>query len=212
MGGTVEDAERVRFVTRNFEQLQGLRYVPYALILVLLGVSSYLWIEPASGIFEFRPVGDLLPAGLIVLALVSHHYASVYYERRFGLVRRRFWHTNSRLANLSWIVIAVVFVLSFFGRWFGPVGSSLLAGAAIVAFILGDLWIERHRLTAYWSVLAVAVVGVCLLPAFGIFEGDAFALIAVPLGFILFLGLLLNHLLLARTLKPAPKEDGDAVG
>ena len=208
----MEDVERVRYVTRNFEQLQGLRYAPYGLAMVLFGFMSFLWFAPSSGFFDVRLVDDLVFAGLLVVAMVLHHQVSVYYGRRFGHVRRRSWGEKTRLTFVFWIVIAAVFVLSFFRDWFGQIGLSLLAGAAVAAFVLGDLWVERHRLTAYWAFLAVLAVGVCFLPVFGVFEGRAFPLVAVSLGGILLLGSLLDHLLLVRTLKPMPREDTDVVG
>ena len=150
-----------------------------------------------------------MPAVLLVLAMILHHYIGLYYDRRFGQVRRRY-REKGRLTSVFWVVVAGVFFLSFFRGWFGQVELGVLAGAAVAAFALGDLWVERHRLTVHWAVLAVLAVGVCLLPVFGVFSGEAFPLIMVPLGAILLLGALLDHLLLVRTLGPVPKEEADA--
>ena len=44
------DYHRIRFVTDNYYQLQGLRLVPVGLILVLLGLLDPVWLTPASGV------------------------------------------------------------------------------------------------------------------------------------------------------------------
>ena len=207
----MEDAERVGYVVRNFGRLQGLRYAPYGVAMSVLGVANFLWFAPSSGFFDPRPLASLLLVVLTVSAMVSSHYIGVYYDKSFGRVRNRFSPKKTRLARVSWVAIGGILILSFFGGYVGRIWSGPLIGIAVATFMLGDLWIDRHRLTSHWAFLAALVVGVCSLPVFGVLDtGVDFSLIAVFLGLLFFAGTLLDHLLLASVLKTVPG-DGDAI-
>ena len=207
----MEDAERIGYVARNFARLQGLRYAPYGVAMLVLGVANFLWFGPSSGFFDPRPLASLLLVVLTVSAMVSSRYVGVYYDRRFGRVRDRFRPKKTRLTRVFWVAIGGILILSLFGGHVGQAWSGPLIGVAVAAFMLGDLWIDRHRLTSHWAFLAALVVGVCSLPVFGVLDrGADFSLIAVSLGLLFFAGTLLDHLLLTSVLKPVPG-DGDAI-
>ncbi len=73
------DLDRIRFVTRHFNDLQGLRYwVPVGLITLSVGGTTY---------FSNRP-WVLLRAGLFLGAVLLAFAARRYYRRSFGEVER----------------------------------------------------------------------------------------------------------------------------
>jgi hypothetical protein len=77
---TARDLDRIRFVTRHFNDLQGLRYwVPIGLLTLSVGGTTY---------FANRPF-LILRAGFFMVALLLFFGARWYYRRTFGEVERQ---------------------------------------------------------------------------------------------------------------------------
>lgn len=77
---TTRDLERIRFVTRHFHNLQGLRYwVPLGLLTLSVGGTTY---------FENRPF-VILRAAMAVGAVLLFFGARLYYRRAYGEVERQ---------------------------------------------------------------------------------------------------------------------------
>lgn len=77
---TTRDLDRIRFVTEHFTELQGLRWVPLGMVLVLQGLSAFLPIWP-------RPIGILLFA--LFTGMCAMFFWVTSYYRSFGEVRPR---------------------------------------------------------------------------------------------------------------------------
>jgi hypothetical protein len=74
------DLDRIRFVTRHFYDLQGLRYwVPLGLVTLSVGGTTYF----ANGPWKLLRAGLLLGAFLLALG------ARRYYQRNFGEVEQQ---------------------------------------------------------------------------------------------------------------------------
>ncbi len=77
---TARDLDRIRFVTRHFNDLQGLRYwVPIGLLTLSVGGTTY---------FANRPF-LILRAAFFLAALLLFFGARWYYRRTFGEVDRQ---------------------------------------------------------------------------------------------------------------------------
>ncbi|QIN83859.1 hypothetical protein GBA63_15350 [Rubrobacter tropicus] len=193
----MEDLGRIRFVTENYERLQGLRRLPLALCVTAFGLLVQL-------------DKDLLAMAMAVVVIYPAFFAESIvgrlYERRFGRVRSRVRPTD----YVFWAaLVALVFAMDSVQMWLD--GSLVLAVGGIVgaAYVLGAFWPreKRHGSTAYWPIIAALAVATGLLSAFG---AVAPGLFIIGLGLSVSVGLLLDHLLLVRTFKRAPKEEADA--
>lgn len=96
---TVRDLERVRYVTKHYEQLQGLRYVPIGL--VMLAVYAFpISMSEGSFLFTFlqalpKVAQTVLPSAFLYLGFLILAVAVVlslligeHYRKRFGNVER----------------------------------------------------------------------------------------------------------------------------
>ena len=205
----IRDLERIKYVTENFERLQGLRYIPFVLPLVLWGFATWLWFEEPSGFFDFQPLRN----GAFFLVMLTPWIfvgpIERYYENRFGLVRQRRRKPTRRGALLlatALVVTLVVGSLALRDNLGQPV-LGIVGGLFAAAFILYNWWPVRSRFTLYWTALSMLAIVVCSLPLAGVFVGEMFSLLTAPLGAIFVTGLVMDHLLLVRTLKTVPGED-----
>lgn len=195
----MRDPGRIKFVTENYERLQGLRRLPLALCVTALGVLVLL--DNAS-------LGLAIAVVAIYPAFFAEGIVGRFYERRFGRVRSRVRPTD----YVFWaVLIALVFSMDSIGNWSERSFVLALGGVVAGAYVLGAFWPreKRHRITAYWPVIAALAVATGLLSAFGFVVPGTF--IAV-LGLYACVGLVLDHLLLVRTFKEVPEEsDAGAV-
>ena len=200
----VRDLERIKYVTKNFERLQGLKYTPFVVAFVFWGFALWFWFEEPNGFFDLQP---LRTGVLFLVCFVPWFFVGPierYYENRFGLVRQRRRKTSGWGALLLTIVVVASFVVGSPAAFRDDVGQPVLgviAGLFAATFILYDWWPKRGWLTVYWPALAILAFGVCSLPLAGVLVGEAFPLLIVPLGVIFFVGSVMDHLLLVSTLK-----------
>lgn len=206
----VQDLERVRYVTQNYESLQGLKYVPWAMWLVLTGVATAFWFEPPSGFFDVAWLRDFVLGAGAVLCWVFYFCAAGYYDRRFGKViqRRRRQNSGRDFALFVGVVVLVLLVSTLIER-LGETATSVYGGCLLAGFSLYLWWERRHRLTVHWPILAALIVMIGFLPAVATLPGHGISLLSVLMGSLLSAGLLLDHLVLVRTLKAVPEEEGD---
>ena len=182
--------ERLRFVTANFYQLQGLRLIPLGIFLILMGLDTHEKLRWLS------PIGNsrlMLPT--FVAMILGMAAATAYYRRHYGDVAQ-----NGRGKRNSLIALAIlVFIVltNFVDKPFDlPVwtGALFLCGC-LVATVRADGWIRGHYLlpAAAWFVLGfpkvlpvpISWVGVIVFGVAGL------TLIVCGIG---------DHLLITRTL------------
>ena len=186
----VED--RIRFVTGNFSQLQGLRWIPLGLYLIALAASAMgqlSWLPGDGPTSEARWLGVAFCVGLI--GAVG---ATSYYRRRYGTVAQ-FGRRGRNV--LSAVAVAVFIVLARFDLYAdGPVALAPLWVAAALALVVGvDGWLRVHFLVAAvpWFVIAwtppLHADGTTRLVSYAL--AGAVALLVCGIG---------DHRLIARTL------------
>lgn len=194
----MEGLGRIRFVTENYERLQGLRRLPLALCVAAVGILVYLDMDLAY---------VAVAVVMIYPAVFAEWTVGRFYERRSGRVR-------SRVRPTDYVFWAVLIGLVFFddspGDGSGRSFVLALGGVVCGAYVLGAFWPREkwRRITAYWPAIAALVVATGLLSASGVVTPGPF--IAV-LGISVSVGLVLDHLLLVRTFKKVPGEGADAV-
>lgn len=204
----MRDLQRIRYVTKNFERLKGLRYVPFVLALVLWGFVTWLWFEEPSGFFDVQ----LLRNGVFLLVfLVPWLFVRPierYYEHHFGLVRQRRWKPSGRgtLLLAAALVVAIVVGLPALRDDLGQPVLGIVSGLFAATLILYNWWPLRSKFTIHWPILAALAIVVCSLPLADIFIGEMFSLLMAPLGVVFLVGFVLDHLLLVRTLKVVPED------
>ncbi len=218
-GNAAPDLERVRFVTKNYEQLQGLKMLPFSPMYLALAVSLWsqsLWVS-------------FLAVLLMLSTLWVQPVISRYYARKFGRVEPR-PRMSQRALTISLTAILMVFVvlvaldnteyvdasgyldafLQFVFIQQLPVNVPLLAGVALYLIVFG-LYRRELRFRMHYLVLWVLAVGASFLPLLGVLT-DPMVLFFGFSGLIMTVGGVFDHLLLVRTMKPLPEEDdGGAV-
>lgn len=209
----VQDLERVRYVTANYERLQGLKVAPLGLMLLALAPLTLLRFD-ALGIAPERQeafLAVLLFFGGMVGIMVATGVGLVVghrYERLYGKARRRPLRRRT-------IVLVVVGIVAFEIGYLAYVTLQppvyplyLLLGLAGIVF-----WWPERRFRAHYLLVAAAFVVAGLLSALGVLPGSyvaQFGLLLALAGFSCLLVSVLDHRLLVKTMKPLP-EDADAI-
>lgn len=193
----MKDLEKARFITKNYQALQGLVLVPLGGFMVIFGIGRLLGIPG----FQQGDCSLMLIAFPIVIALTLA--ARKYYRQRFGEVRRE---TSKKE---SWLVLGSVggwFLLSMLDMTLLgnlPVSFTMLGFALFFAMIAYAS--DGRRLHYYF--LAAGLVFIAFLPLLDVvgkmdlFSGQWHGNLFV--GAVLIIGGLLDHRLLVHTLTPA---------
>jgi membrane associated rhomboid family serine protease len=210
----VRDLERVRYVTENYERLQGLKVVPGGVVLLLFAGLTFLRFDLPG--MTAREEGALfgvlfLLGGIsgILVATVVGWVIGQRYERRYGKVRRSPpGRRTVFLLALGTVAFWMAYILDTALR--PPVYLPwLVIGAAGLVF-----WWPERRFRAHYLVAAAAFVVVGLLPLVGVlprgFASEPGLLLALGGVCAVAVGVL-DHLLLVGTMRRLPEEDGRAV-
>jgi len=197
----------IRYVTQNYNSLQGLRMVPFGLFYL---ASAAGWLGK-QGDCTFS-----IPA--LVLAILLYFGLGAYYRQRFGRVHHAPVNLGPiRLAVESpvWFVVGlgaflVFWAISALDYFLRPpvslLGLSLAAGLAAVWLL------PTFRPRVHYLVMAILVTGISLLPLAGFSSGNEIlapvegTLLYIVLGSIFVVGGLMDHLILVRVLKPLPED------
>lgn len=112
-------AERLKYVTEHFHQLQGLTFVAFGIV-YLFPVTGVFWDRwPVSGWLAV-PIG----VALVGACVATFPYLPKYYRRRFGWIEPHSPDmTNKQLVFLLLVLLALL----FFGRPIGRYADSILA-------------------------------------------------------------------------------------
>ncbi len=208
---------RIQYVTRHYQELQGLRYVPFA----IAGTAAPLLL--AGGLLAG---GGLVEAvvGIVILgaSIGLGPLITSYYARTYGRVTPS--HGAARWLAVG-IATAVATGLLFDTLWqlspdqSGRLFVEILTLVAAVVLLVGFGWGERLLLRPYWAVMGAALLLFNLvllflapgsLPApFGVTGHNALTLLLLylmPLCLALAIGGVLDHLLLVRTFAPRQED------
>lgn len=194
------DLRRIRYVTQNFDLLQGLRSLPWAIIFLLSagGMAGWQFFVPAQwGYLE----------GVVLLACFgAYWWIGTLYARRFGRVERR----RSRFWYHVVLIVIVLGAIALNAYVSPPVDlvSLTFSGAFIWMYIE---WKER----IHYLVIGLILTGITLMPLLpsigfdGRLWGKGGAAFLAALGLGLIIGGLFDHRLLTQTLPQAPQETQD---
>jgi hypothetical protein len=202
----VQGLRQVQYITTNYAGLQGLKMVP-------LGLWLWLWAVGEAGWWPWRnDCNPLLNLLTLPMALALWLIVGAYYTRAFGRVRP----TSHRMGR-TLFTGAMVLVVSF--PWLlisGYADAALQPPVSVLGLTAAGLlalWCSTGRLHRQYLVAAALIAVVSLLPLLGIISRDQLfgGVLCATLGTVLVVGGVLDHLRLARSLKPLPKEshDGD---
>ncbi len=183
----------LRHITANYFCMQGLRMVPFGIVLIITAVSSPEWWPELA---NWAPLPHLVG---IAIAFVLFKVIGGYYERTFGHVQSMsrsnyfWWGYGSALA-----AILLSFVID--AKLHPPVNVLGLTFAILILVY----WGVMGSFQTHYIIMATLLAGISLLPLQGVAVNSAIILVVV--GSIYIIGGLLDHLVLVRTLKPLPEE------
>ena len=194
--------ERVKYVTKNYRTLQGLRQVPIGIFLLAVAISN-------SGIWPWytvwKPVSDLC---VLALMLVGHALVGVYYKKNFGQVQPvTRSERDTRIGIVFVLTLVVAFVLDVV---FWPPVSVI--GLTLAAGLFGGWW-KDGKLKVHYVPAAGVLAVVSLLPLMSTITPEQLFGVGIPLSLgvvTIFIGVG-DHLVLKRFLPPAPDEGSSAV-
>ena len=200
--------ERVRYVTKNYRILQGLRQVPIGIFLLMVAVFKsgfWPWYEGGQAVSFSLAMSLFLP---LVLTVGAYALISIYYKRNFGQVRH---YPRSERDMILKSLLSLAVIVAFFAdvRYVAPVS---LVGLTFAILMFAE-WLEESRFRPYYLLVSIMLALVSLLPVTGIFTLEQF----VDVGLLLSLGIAIfivgtgDHLILKRFMLPKPKEGSGAV-
>jgi len=201
----MQDLKRIRFVTANYSYLQGLKWVPYGLWLLL--VVALLQIP---GWVRWMPWAFAVVTGAAVLAILV---IQRYYNRAFGRARPSLAH---RLWEWGFAAVGGAVALAAFWLDMTQKLPVNLVGLTCAAAILCDYarlnWYARGWFRNYALGMVLLVAAVSFLPALGVPAWRALLVVFTAMGVVLVVLGVLDHLLLRQAMKPAPEvPDGQPV-
>ncbi len=207
-GRSVEDLKRIRFLAANYPNLQGLKYIPQGLLLILLSLWANTLRKPATDLT--LPVLSVIACGAFYLAVDR------YYARTFGQVQRT--AEKIRFERLSEIFGGVLALGAFVTDVSVKLPVSTLGLAFAALFLVEYLRLARFtrdRFLLYYPAIIVLMAGVALLPLLGDsnwwqpigMKSPVLAAIVV-FGIMVIVSGILGHLFLVRSLPPMQKVRG----
>ncbi len=159
----MQDLERIRYLTRYYDALKGLKAVPFGLFMLVMAARGLGW----TGLGKEGDCTYTLP--LLILVIALYFAADRYYTRSFGFVRASAPQVNM-LASLGMVAL-------FFGII--ALEVAVKPPISLIGLFIG-VWLVYSGLRtwrAYYSVAGVVISLVSLVPlAVPVFRaGNAFA-------------------------------------
>ena len=207
----MHDLDRVRFLSRTFPLLQGLKLSLISFYALVSHLTAPYW-SPASK--SGTLTGWVLHSLFLGAMLFLYWRVDLFYKRTFGQVKSK-GHTLGIL--LLWSPMALLFGALFVAAtwieyWLAsPVSLLALVGAGFVVwFWLYPGW-PRQRW--HWGVIALLFAASAFVPLLlpgspsELYTDMRYFRIAMISGNLVFMvGGLLDHLLLVRSFSPLPEE------
>ncbi len=190
----MNNPNQIRFITQNYEHLQGIRQVPTGFIILLIGILS-LGIDTSH-----------LPDWLLIMALlIAVGFATSvgerfrrYYVEQYGSVTSGF-----SMQQLLWAgLIAVVAVIEV--RVDPPISITLVVMG--VYFLVR--WQMADGLGKHYFLLALVLGAASLFPLLVTTDGRV-AILLIAYGIIFVVEGLLDHQMLVNALKKPDEDDTD---
>ena len=187
------DAERARYFTRNYDSLQGLKWLPISAWL-LLDAGWWRWYE------VWQPISGVLTLALVFLLV---WLVGLYYKRTFGRVTPT---PASQGQNVGLaLLVAAFFITGYVDGVLTPV--VIVFSLTVAGLLLFHFWItvdlQAHRVAAVLIIATSSFLPLSGLDSYQQFSGTV--LLVILAAAFAFVGIV-DHLLLARTLKFVPEE------
>lgn len=214
----IRELERVRYVTENYQDLQGLRRVPAGLMVLIV----YAFVVATSFEITTKFVADIVVtiAVLVIVMLVLGFFGiRKYYEKRYGAVRMIPKIFRRRRAYGGLAAIAVMLVVGYLALFMYEIQNFepypfLFIGLGTME--VADRWPEL-RFRPHYFVLGSLMVLFGLILLILMLQGSQYSemlFLHLLTGFFvlqLVAGGILDHLLLVRTMKRLPEEGPNAI-
>jgi hypothetical protein len=205
------EIERVRFTTRYFKELQGLKtLVPWGLCLVGFGVIAMVPAMPWR--FPWGIAANLLTVvlacALFVAWIFAYFLAAAYYRRNFGDLEEGTWRplqaSTRTLVGFTLLGLALVLLLMALQAVYGVPLTTVLSGSYLIFF-----WVKTGRRLALVDhlLLGLLLLGYVTPAASGAFAPAIRLGKGIPeivAGFAMVVAGLLDHLRLVRQM-PLPR-------
>jgi len=187
------DVSRVRYVTRRYPQLQGLRLLPVGIVFLLSGSWRAGWLPIAAASHASAPVWFF--SGLAIAVGLSF-LIRAWYTKRYGLVSQGM--LQSGVAPLTALLIGVLLTtwLQEQWRWIYPV-PAVFIGLALLAIGLSHGAARKH-----YIVIAALWLSMASLGLFGVSSATQDVALDMTIGAALIVAGLGDHWLLRDTLQP----------
>ncbi|GEN08473.1 hypothetical protein SAMN05443572_10698 [Myxococcus fulvus] len=219
-----EHLRRIQAVTRYYEWVQGLRFLPLGV--VMLGFAAWMATLPSQAGLPHAVALGVLGLGLVG-ALVLYPVTGSYYRRRFGDVKpsQQMRQTRLRLVVLFGLGgLLVGLGLAMLARGEPLDGMAVTALLALGGVTLLAYWAVTGRFAPHYPPVAVGMGMLALAhhlglnPLCGLLHTQApssvmkcgFITVQAAWGLMLVVLSLLDHRLLVRTLRPAPVDETPA--
>jgi hypothetical protein len=194
----MQDLKRIRFVTTNYAYIQGLKWVPYGVwILLLVAVLQIRWRSPLMTLALI-----LLTAVVVVATLLIQRY----YNRAFGQTRPaltyRLWEWGLGGVGGALAVVAIWLDLT------RPLPVNLIGltcAAAIVCDYVRLNWYAKGWYRGYALVMAFLLTVASGLPLLGMPMRPTLLVVLMVMGVTLVVLGILDHRLLMGAMKPVPE-------
>lgn len=209
----VRSLEKVRYVTAHYDDLQGLVWVPFGVLISLVGLLAGLGFTLEA---ETKLVGDLLALGggaLILSMILARFVIQGYYRRRYGRVleiENAFFRRYKTYLVVGFPLLAAVLALelAFLGRVGSLFGFVFAVGAGEAASWWPDRHFRRHWLAGAAALSACGASGF----AYELISGSTlspgyYGFLLVPVGCCLTVCGVLDHALLTGTMRDVPEEE-----
>lgn len=156
----MDEETRIHFVARAFPSLQGWRWVPFA-----LAFAINPWFQ-GPGHWDLGVVAILLALAVLLSVPIGR-----YYRDHFGYLRRRAPTGWRQVAGMG---LPIAFYLLFLGYQYLEVRLGLPVSALGLVWVtcFGAAFLVAPRPRWYWGAVAAVLLGVALLPAFGVSSGN----------------------------------------
>jgi hypothetical protein len=192
----MKDLDRIQRVTANYFFWQGLRLVPFGLLLIIFAFEIY---EPSW--WPTTAAGDAVLLLAVLVATGLFMALGSYYRKVFGQVKQKAG-LHQRRERIKWLVFyPAIFVAMMVDLLLEP--PVVISGAVFAASILA-YWMSTGRGRHHYLPAAMIVGLTTFLPLTGLVDPGqrALAVLVFVLGLIYIIGGILDHFELARLLKP----------
>lgn len=193
------DLNTIKRVTPNFFFWQGLRFVPFGLVMFLW---SFMMGDPPWWRLSESWPEDFILVVLFVIAFFVMRWIGSYYDRIYGYVRNA-PDAHRRRDTIKWMVAyPLMFSALILDGVLEP--PLFISGLVWAGGILAYWWSTGRGRYHYWVAAGVLVI-LAFLPLLDLLPAgdEMLRVFFVTLGMIYIVGGILDHLELARILKMA---------